>query len=184
VSVAKLKPCRWCESLFEPVRPLQVVCSPPCAVNYGREKAAKARIKEARKAKREYRKKSMSLSKLKNLAQREVNRWIRFRDRNLGCVSCHMPASYEGPWHAGHYRSRGAAEHLRFHEDNIWKQCSQCNEHKSGNSIAYRQELVRRIGLERVLALENDNSVRRWTREELVAIRKDALIKRKTAEQA
>jgi hypothetical protein len=180
----KTKNCRICHRPFIPRLSTAACCSVDCAIQYSRycgkgkvsaarQRLQAAELKEAKKAKAEYRKKSMSLSKLKNLAQREVNRWIRHRDRNLGCISCHMPASYAGPWHAGHYRSRGAADHLRFNEDNLAKQCSQCNEHKSGNAVEYRKGLIARIGLARVEALENDNRVHRWTREELTAIRKD-----------
>ena len=38
---------------------------------------------------------------------------------------------------------------------NVAASCSQCNNHKSGNVVEYRIELVRRIGEERVQALEN-----------------------------
>jgi hypothetical protein len=37
--------------------------------------------------------------------------------------------------------------------------------------VDYRIGLVARIGLEAVEALESDNTPRKWTREELIAIR-------------
>ncbi|HEI6740061.1 TPA: recombination protein NinG, partial [Yersinia enterocolitica] len=49
-----------------------------------------------------------------------------------------------------------------------------CNVYKSGNIGRYRRNLVRKIGEERVLALENDNRTHRWTVEELEQIRKQA----------
>ena len=43
---------------------------------------------------------------------------------------------------------------LRFHEDNVHKQCERCNTYWSGNLINYRIALVERIGVERVEFLE------------------------------
>lgn len=87
-------------------------------------------------------------------AQAVINRYVRLRDAHLGCVSCERSATWQGQWHASHYRSRGAAPHLRFNLHNIHKACSICNNHLSGNIMGYRPELVRRIGEERVAMLE------------------------------
>ena len=59
-------------------------------------------------------------------------------------------------WHAGHYRSIGAAAHLRFNEDNVHKQSGEQNVYKSGNIEAYRKNLIKKIGLERVEAPDRD----------------------------
>lgn len=181
---AKAKPCKVCGAKFMPVSTLQVACSIDCAKIYGSannralwERGRQIERAEREKERRAYRKKSMSLSKLKNLAQREVNKYVRERDRDAGCISCHMPASYEGPWHAGHYRTTAAAGHLRFDPRNIHKQCSQCNEHKSGNLVEYRKGLIAKLGAEAVESLENDNRVHHWTREELTEIRKAYRVK-------
>ena len=40
-----------------------------------------------------------------------------------------------------------------------------------GNQAAYRAQLVQEIGQAAVEALEQDNAPRKWTREELIAIR-------------
>ena len=72
---------------------------------------------------------------------------------------------------AGHYRSRGAASHLRYHPDNCHAQSKYENRHRAGNVVEYRVGLIARIGLAAVEALEADNRVHHWTREELRAIR-------------
>ena len=72
---------------------------------------------------------------------------------------------------AGHYRSVGAASHLRFNEDNCHAQSKHGNQYKSGNAVDYRINLINRIGLDRVEALECDNKPRKWTREELIEIK-------------
>lgn len=40
----------------------------------------------------------------------------------------------------------------------------------SGNHIKYRVELIARIGLERVEALENDNTPHKWTKDEILVV--------------
>ncbi|TEW24926.1 recombination protein NinG, partial [Histophilus somni] len=109
------------------------------------EKEERAKIKAVKE-----RLKSRS-ERLKEL-QGVFNRFIRLRDKNLPCISCGR--YHQGQWHAGHYRSVGACPELRFNEDNVHKQCSVCNNHKSGNVIEYRINLVAKIGVERVEFLE------------------------------
>lgn len=72
---------------------------------------------------------------------------------------------------AGHYRSRGAAGWLRFNEDNCHSQAKKCNRYGSGRATEYRVGLIARIGLERVEALEANNTPIKWTIIELKAIK-------------
>ncbi|MDK1095448.1 recombination protein NinG, partial [Cronobacter sakazakii] len=102
-------------------------------------------------------------------AQQAVNAFIRERDRDLPCISCGTFTSAQ--WDAGHYRTTAAAPQLRFDESNIHKQCVVCNQHKSGNLVPYRAELIRRIGLAAVEAIESNHSRHRWTIEECKAIK-------------
>jgi hypothetical protein len=78
-----------------------------------------------------------------------------------------------GQWHAGHYLSTGARPELRFDEQNLHKQCSACNTHLSGNLVLYRAELIRRIGLDEVERLEGPQDPKKYTIDELKAIRDD-----------
>ncbi|EBG0180069.1 recombination protein NinG, partial [Salmonella enterica subsp. enterica] len=102
-------------------------------------------------------------------AQQAVNAYIRERDRDLPCISCGTFVSAQ--FDAGHYRTTSAAPQLRFDERNIAKQCIVCNQHKSGNLVPYRAELIRRIGIEQVEAIESDHKRHRWTIEECKAIK-------------
>ncbi len=72
---------------------------------------------------------------------------------------------------AGHYRTTAAAPQLRFDERNIHKQCVVCNQHKSGNLVPYRVELISRIGQEAVDEIESNHNRHRWTIEECKAIK-------------
>jgi hypothetical protein len=104
-------------------------------------------------------------------AQAVFNEWIRLRDAALPCVSCGR--FHEGQWHAGHYRTVGANPELRFNPDNVHKQCAPCNNHKSGDIVNYRINLVRRIGLERVEILEGPHKAQRYTIEDLKTMKAD-----------
>lgn len=151
------KKCRVCTETYTPSKALQVVCSPSCALLHAKQKGErerKALDKIERKAIREAKERVKPRSEYMKEAQAVINRYVRLRDAHLGCVSCERPAAWQGQWHASHYRSRGAAPHLRFNLHNIHKSCSICNNHLSGNIMGYRPELVRRIGEERVALLE------------------------------
>lgn len=152
--------CKVCGNYFtKTISTLQKVCSPKCAIIISQEMARKNREQAEKQERLETKKRMVALKqKIKsrsdwlNDLQSWVNKFIRLRDKNEPCISCGR--YHQGQWHAGHYRSRGACPELRFNEDNIHKQCSVCNNHKSGNAIEYRINLISKIGLERVEFLE------------------------------
>ena len=163
----KKKKCRNadCGQEFVAQRPMQVACGIPCAMALSR----KAREREEAKARREERAKQRAAkarikarSDYAREAQAVINRYARLRDRLEGCISCDKPASWQGQWHASHFRSRGAAPHLRFHLWNIHKACSICNNHKSGNLIEYRAGLIKKYGAAKVEWLESANYLVRY----------------------
>lgn len=132
-----------------------------------REQRAKAKVERAETRRRK--EKSLTISQRRARAQVEVNAYVRLRDAGLPCISCGR--HHEGQWHAGHYRSRGAAVNLALDPRNIHRQCAPCNNHLHGNAIGYRAGLVARYGLEFVEALEADNAPRHQTAQEIDAIR-------------
>jgi hypothetical protein len=175
----KQKTCQWCREPFAPVRALQKVCSPLCASRLVESKADKKRAKEKAAEARQDREKRIALKtipELKKEAQIAFNAYIRARDRLAGhpCICCGKPLDWGrlgGAVDAGHYRSTGSADHLRFHEDNCHAQRSDCNRFGAGRAVDYRIGLLSRIGRERIEALEADNATHKWSREELIAIR-------------
>jgi len=107
-------------------------------------------------------------------AQAAFNAYIRARDKGQPCICCGLPLSageVGGRYDCGHYRSTGSAPHLRFHEDNAHAQRKQCNRWGAGRAVDYRLGLIERIGLARVEALEADQEPRKYTADELRAIR-------------
>lgn len=165
----KVRPCPVCRNGFVPARPLQSICSPRCAVKKVKqgkdEERAKVKTrKEALKTRGEWMKE----------AQQAFNEFIRERDRQAGhpCISSGRPLDWSGNQvDAGHYRSTGAAPHLRFNEDNCHAQSKHDNQWLSGNAVDYRIRLIARIGIARVEALEADNEVRKFNADQLREIR-------------
>jgi hypothetical protein len=168
----KPKTCKQCKEKFTPDRPLQFVCSPSCAYQYQQRQKQKKQQETEAEARRDWNRRKSDLKPLKHwedMTQRVVNDYIRERDKHLPCISCGTWETIQ--WEAGHFRSRGAASHLRYHEDNISKQCHRCNVQLSGNQQQYRINLIAKIGIQCVEALESDNNPHRYTREELDRIR-------------
>ena len=92
----------------------------------------------------------ISTSKLKGKAQSVFNKFIRERDENRGCISCGSRNEIQ----AGHFYSAGNHNNLRFDEHNANSQCKKCNYFLSGNLLKYRENLIRKIGLEAVERLD------------------------------
>lgn len=107
-------------------------------------------------------------------AQRFFNIWIRERDKAAGhpCISSGKPLDWSGnKVDAGHFRSVGSAPHLRFDERNVHAQSKHDNRFRSGNAIDYRLNLIKRIGLDAVEALEADQVPKHYTIDDLKAIK-------------
>lgn len=168
----KQKKCKACNEYFLPARVMQAVCGVECAVVIARLKQAKQKAREATKERAQHAKaKEAVKTRAQHLkeAQAAFNAVIRERDKDLPCISCNR--HHSGQFHAGHYRSVGSSPELRFEPLNVHKQCAPCNNHKSGNVVEYRISLVKRIGLERVEWLEGPHEPKRYTIEDVKALK-------------
>ena len=161
------KKCKVCSTPFTPVRPLQRVCGPSCAMKLAREVVAKADKRETKLKLDALQTKPQLVKK----AQIAFNAYIRARDRGNPCISCDTPLSGEpNSADAGHFRSVSSAPNMRFVEDNCWLQCKHCNRHLAGNVLEYRKRLLERLGEHRLEQIENDNVLRKYTKEALIEI--------------
>ncbi|OOF46584.1 protein NinG [Rodentibacter trehalosifermentans] len=177
----KPKKCKSCDAAFTPFNSMQKACSPKCAIELVRDSAQKAREKAEKKNLKERKARLKSRSEWLKEAQTVFNKFIRLRDKDEPCISCGR--YHQGQWHAGHYRSVGAAPELRFCELNVHKQCQPCNNHKSGNAIEYRIHLVGKIGVDKVEWLERqDHDPKKYTIEDCKEIIKYYKAKIKTLE--
>ncbi len=177
----KPKKCRapGCGQRFKPSLSTQKVCCMACARAMAKDPklqkvAAKAITRQKRQDLQERREKLKTKGEHLREAQQAFNAYIRERDRLAGyaCISSDRPLDWNGnAVDAGHYRSTGAAPHLRFDENNCHAQSKHDNRYLSGNVADYRLGLIQRIGLAAVEALEADQEPRRYTIEDLQAIK-------------
>ncbi len=152
--------CKSCRTKFEPKFNGHTWCSEQCQEVIVAKVLQKVRSNNAKSQRKEIRQRKEKLkgkAEFKKEAQAVFNRFIRLRDSEQPCISCGIvgeAGGLGGYWDAGHYRSRGANPELAFNEDNCHKQCKRCNRQLSGNVVNYRINLVNRIGIDRVEALE------------------------------
>lgn len=175
----RTRKCAVCRDPFEPRSMMHKACKPECAKALIDQEKARA-LKKERQA---------GLAKLKRRAdyfketQAALNKWIReVRDAGKPCISCGR--HHQGQNHAGHMLSRGSHPNLALVENNIALQCMPCNVHLSGNQLAFRRGLVERIGLAAVEALEADQTTRKYTIEQLQAMKADYLKRIREAKKA
>lgn len=165
----KPKKCKECGESFVPNKPMQKVCSVACAITHAKTAGEATRKRDQAKQVREARQKLKGRSEYAKEAQQAFNAWVRERDSGLPCISCGR--FHQGQWHAGHYRTVGSSPELRFEPLNCHRQCAPCNNHKSGDIVNYRINLVRKIGLEAVEWLEGSHEPKRYTIDDLKAIK-------------
>ena len=175
----KPKKCKnpACGISFPPQRLGQAVCSLKCGLAIKEVNQAKARKSLAQVERREIKirkEKLKSRGEHMREAQQAFNEYVRTRDQAAGhsCISSGKPLDWSGnAVDAGHYRSVGSAPHLRFDERNCHAQSKQDNRFLSGNAVDYRIGLIARIGQEAVDALEADQSVRKYSVEQIKGIK-------------
>ena len=177
---AKKRKCRVCRESFQPKRCLQQACSYECEVKLAELAAAKSKAKRekdcrvaemaSRKIFRMAKDKHKTITEHAADTQKPVNAYIRYRDKDKGCISCGKPL--RGTFHAGHYKpvGKGLNWFIRFHHDNIFGQCIQCNNYKSGNQAEMRKGVLARIGQERLDWIEGPHPDAKFTVEQLKQI--------------
>jgi hypothetical protein len=155
---------------------MQKVCSVSCSIKHAEQTKERQKGREAAAERAQTREKLKAMEKYPKLVQRTqaaFNGFIRQRDLGMPCISCGRQLSTEPNSHdAGHFRSVGSAPHMRFVEDNCHSQCRHCNHRLGGNHVEYRKGLINRIGIKAVELIENDNTLRKYTREALEEIAK------------
>lgn len=110
-------------------------------------------------------KKQLTASKLVKLCDKEFSLKVRQKgaDKN-GLQKCYT-CGYKKHWkklHCGHFLSR-FYKAARWDEDNARPQCAMCNLWRKGDAVAFRRNLLKEIGEERVRAVEE----KRWQKVKL-----------------
>ena len=154
----KPKTCKFCGSKFTPHPKsfAQPTCIDyKCIKGHRDNLAAKKLARDWKVEKAEIKEKLKTWSDYIQELQKVFNQFIRLRDANLPCISCGTSKNIE--YHAGHFIPAGNYGFLRFNEDNVHKQCGKnCNKEKHGNYHEYRPNLIKKIGVEKVLWLEEN----------------------------
>jgi hypothetical protein len=162
-----MKQCAVCNTEFQQFQTTQRVCSPVCALELVKTKAAKKRATETRAMRKAFNEKDRGYQ-LKQ-AQAIFNSFIRARDVGQGCISCGIKT---GKFDAGHFISVGhGGNSTRFEEMNCHSQCVQCNSYKSGNVALYRVNLIKKIGLKNVEQLESTESPAKLSIDDIIEIK-------------
>ena len=122
--------------------------------------------------------KKKTLPKLKAIAQKYFNKWIRERDLDhsgyFECISC-------GKWeparkmNAGHFIHASRCDALRFNSDNVHGQCIDCNLGGHGEQYRYGLRLKEKIGdhaFKTLLEAEAfwKRNTKKWTKDEIIDI--------------
>ncbi|MBL4622896.1 MAG: recombination protein NinG [Immundisolibacteraceae bacterium] len=155
--------------------PAGFFCNLDHAMAYGKKKGKAKRVKQERAEHRAAKVRLKTAGEYVKEAQASINAYVRIRDYGNTCICCGAQMNWHklgGAVDAGHYRSRGAASHMRFNLFNIHAQSVKCNRFLSGNVVDYRINLIKKIGLAKVEAIECDNTPRKFTIEYLQRVKK------------
>ena len=125
-----------------------------------------------KKTKIDWKEKNKTLGQYELEARKFFQKWIRERDKSLPCISCQNITTDQ--WDAGHYFKAELYSGLIFNENNVHKQCKQCNHRLHGNESGFRIGLAKRYGEEYVKSLESLSLISRtykFTKQELTEIK-------------
>jgi hypothetical protein len=161
----KRRKCKYCREPFEPSVFLQKNCfDPNCVAEWINDVKQKNWQKKKAKLKADL----MTLSDYIKLAQQVFNKYIRLRDYGNLCISCQRKPLKEN---SGHFYNANNHWSVRFDERNVHLQCEHCNTFLSGNLIYYRENLLKKIGIEEFENLSAEAmKTRKFTIEELKEI--------------
>ena len=185
------KRCRNCKSYKLTDSMVNINGAYFCDINGATSYAFKNKEK-GKKIKYNTQKKNLQLSDTKKqheLTQKAFNKlrvlqeikWFKDRGREPECISC---GKANMDWCCGHFKTRGSQGGLRYDVKNTFLQCNRyCNMGLSGNisgnkdTRGYIQGLHDRFGEDEAKAIidycETNTGVKKWTGEELSALRKD-----------
>ena len=163
--MTKTRKCKYCKSLFQPITTLQKNCfEPDCVAEWINDVKQKNWKRKKAKLKLDL----MTVQDYVKLAQQVFNKYIRLRDAGNVCISCQKKPLKEN---AGHFYNANNHWSVRFDERNVHLQCEHCNTYLSGNLIYYRENLLKKIGIQEFENLSAEaNKTRKFTIEELKEI--------------
>lgn len=101
-------------------------------------------------------KKQVSIKSLETKLKTVLYPLIKKRDGNI-CISCGKRGLKGRNWATGHYAKAELCNIVwRYKPTNIHSQCFFCNKWRRGNTIEYRKNLIKKIGEENVIRIEEN----------------------------
>ena len=144
--------CKNCNEVFEKQRPLQFVCSPTCATQYGAKQRLKQVNKEWKEANKAFdlkHKPSAREPKNKKVLQDGCNKLAKMVDALFGyntCIDC--GGGFGAQTDACHYHSKGAHFNITYNLHNLHSGNSGHNQHSPDHKQGYEKGLIKRYGQE------------------------------------
>jgi hypothetical protein len=180
--MASKKKCRHCGEYGNPEDgvkvPLGWFCSMDHVIAHSNEKRMKTKQIEQKKKTKEFKKETARMKRdfydndiktRKDAAKKACHEYIRLRDKGKPCICCGKPLGDD--YHAGHYIPDGNHSFTRYHEDNIHGQRVDCNFFKGGDSGDYKENLIKKIGIERhQFLMDNKNVIVKRTAQDYAEI--------------
>lgn len=183
------KKCRHCKKYDYTDDMLNInggyFCDIDCATSHAfknKEKGKKIKYKQQKKdfnisdTKKQHELTQPVFNRMRVLQEKK---WFYDRGLEPECISC---GKTNMDWCCGHFKTRGSQANLRYDEKNTYLQCNRyCNMALSGNisgnktTRGYAAGLFVRFGEDATAIidyLESNVSVKKWTGEELVELRK------------
>lgn len=121
-------------------------CDIECATKYAYQNKEKGREIKYKQKRKEYN--ENKLSTRKRAAKEACHEYIRLRDKSEPCICCGEPLGDN--YHAGHWLESGNNPLTRYDENNIHGQRAYCNTYKGGDSGFYKENLIKKIGIDAV----------------------------------
>lgn len=173
--IRKCKQCPTKKKASEGVQtPISWFCSTKCGFEYSQALQKKMRDKQIakqKKVKAESDKKERAVHSKRRKEVKPIKYWqdklqtlvnqfvVHIRDKDKPCCTCGTD-SHDIQYAAGHYRSRGSAQELRYELTNIHKQCNvKCNVHGSGMRLEYQGFITHNYGKEHLEWLNGNHGL-------------------------
>jgi hypothetical protein len=192
--------------MYSPPASLRYTCSPhssrACATTFSQQLLAKKKEKEDKEYRKETKRRKEAINSddksfWKKKATTVFHKWVReVRDAKDPCISCGRhehelkPNAMGQYWDAGHYRTKGSSEELRFEPLNVHKQCKSCNSgsyyhaaKKETVAAGYKRRLLLKIGAENMAWLDGPHPQARLRADDYKAIEAKYKQKLKELEQ-
>lgn len=143
--------CKCCGVKFIPKTFLQKFCmeKDECIkafVQFAKEKKQAEAKKKWSKEKKEIKEKLATKSDYKNDLQKEINKIIKYIDKNVNCISSGRPLTDSR--NSGHIWAVGGNDTLRFNLHNIYNQSISDNKDKGGKPLEAMQGIKDMYGIE------------------------------------